>query len=128
MAAKKKTTEETSEQRTATGAMDTEQAEQTAPEEDADGEQTTAEQRPEAVEVPETPADPQEDVADAAPDDTGPKLESLSALADRHRVVGWQQAALLRLMGWEDDKRVSDAEYRAALETLKSRRIGGGRR
>lgn len=31
-------------------------------------------------------------------------------------------------MGWEDDKRVSDAEYRAALEHLKSRRIGGGRR
>lgn len=124
MAAKKKTTEETPEQRTATAAMDTEQA-ASAPEEDAHGEQTTA---AEAAEVPETPADPQEDVADAAPDDTGPKLESLSALADRHRVAGWQQAALLRLMGWEDDKRVSDAEYRAALETLKSRRIGGGRR
>lgn len=125
MAAKKKTTEETPEQRTATAAMDTEQAEQTSPEEGAHAEQTTA---AEAAEVPETPADPQEDVADAAPDDTGPKLESLSVLADRHRVAGWQQAALLRLMGWEDDKRVSDAEYRAALETLKSRRIGGGRR
>lgn len=124
MAAKKKTTEETPEQRTATGAMDTEQA-ASAPEEDAHGEQTTA---AEAAEVPETPADTKEDVADAAPDDTGPKLESLSALADRHRVAGWQQAALLWLMGWEDDKRVSDAEYRAALETLKSRRIGGGRR
>lgn len=126
MAAKKKTTEETPEQRTATGAMDTEQAEQTAsaPEEEIHGEQTAAE----AAEVPETPADPEKDVEDAASDDTGPKLESLSALADRHRVAGWQQAALLRLMGWEDDKRVSDAEYRAALETLKSRRIGGGRR
>lgn len=124
MAVKKKTPEETPEQRTATAAMDTEQA-ASAPEEDAHGEQTTA---AEAAEVPETPADTKEDVADAAPDDTGPKLESLSALADRHRVAGWQQAALLRLMGWEDDKRVSDAEYRAALETLKSRRIGGGRR
>ena len=124
MAAKKKTTEETPEQRTATAAMDTEQA-ASAPEEDAHGEQTTA---AEATEVPETPADTKEDVADAAPDDTGPKLESLSALADRHRVAGWQQAALLRLMGWEDDKRVSDAEYRTALESLKSRRIGGGRR
>lgn len=125
MAAKKKTTEETPEQRTATAAMDTEQAEQTAPEEEVHDEQTTAAK---AAEVPETPADPQEDVADAAPDDSAPKLESLSVLADRHRVVGWQQAALLRLMGWEDDKRVSEAEYATALDGLKTRRIGGGRR
>ena len=59
---------------------------------------------------------------------TAAELESLSVLADRHRVVGWQQAAILRYMGWEDDKRVSDTEYRAALDHLKSRRIGGGRR
>lgn len=53
---------------------------------------------------------------------------SLSVLADRHRVSSWQQAALLRFMDWTDDKLVSDAEYRAALENLKHRRIGGGRR
>ena len=123
MAVKKKTAEETTEQRTATVAT-----EQAAPEEEVHGEQTGPEQTPEAAEVPETPSDPKEDVEDAAPDDTAPKLENLSVLADRHRVVGWQQSALLRLMGWEDDKRVSDAEYRAALEHLKSRRIGGGRR
>ena len=102
MAVKKKTTEETPEQRTATVATE-QAAEQAAPEEEVHGEQT-------------------------GPDDTAPKLESLSVLADRHRVVGWQQSALLRLMGWEDDKRVSDAEYRAALDHLKNRRIGGGRR
>ncbi|MBS5375463.1 hypothetical protein [Bilophila wadsworthia] len=127
MAVKKKTTEETPEQRTATVATE-QAAEQAAPEEEVHGEQTGPEQTPEAAEVPETPSDPKEDVADAAPDDTAPKLESLSVLADRHRVVGWQQSALLRLMGWEDDKRVSDAEYRAALDHLKNRRIGGGRR
>lgn len=122
MAVKKKTTEETPEQRTATVATE-QAAEQAAPEEEVYGEQTGPEQTPEAAEVPETPSDPKEDVAD-----TAPKLESLSVLADRHRVVGWQQSALLRLMGWEDDKRVSDAEYRAALDHLKNRRIGGGRR
>lgn len=69
----------------------------------------------------------QEDVADAT-EETGPVLESLSVLADRHRVPSWQQAALLRFMDWTDDRLVSDAAYRAALEELKYRRIGGGRR
>ncbi|HIW01549.1 MAG TPA: hypothetical protein H9894_10255 [Candidatus Desulfovibrio intestinipullorum] len=55
-------------------------------------------------------------------------LESLSVLADRHRVPAWMQQALLRFMGWLDDKSVSDEEYTAALEQLKTRRIGGGRR
>lgn len=128
MATKKKTTEEPLEQQATTAAMDTEQIANAPEQEETHDRQATPEQTPEATEVQETPSDPEEDVTDAAPDDTGPKLESLSALADRHRIAGWQQAALLRLMGWEDDKRVSDAEYRAALETLKSRRIGGGRR
>lgn len=127
MAAKKKTTEEMTEQRTATVATE-QAAEQAAPEEEVHGEQATPEQTPEAAEIQKTASDPEEDVADAAPEGTGPKLESLSMLAARHRVVGWQQAAILRYMGWEDDKRVSDAEYRAALDHLKSRRIGGGRR
>lgn len=60
--------------------------------------------------------------------ETPTALESLSVLADRHRVPAWMQQALLRFMGWLDDKRVSDAEYTAALEQLKTRRIGGGRR
>lgn len=114
MATKKKTTEDI--------------AEQVAFENAQPVEGEVYKQTPEVAEIQKTPPDPKEDVADAAPDDTAPKLESLSVLADRHRVVGWQQSALLRLMGWEDDKRVSDAEYRAALEHLKSRRIGGGRR
>ncbi|MFI3271826.1 MAG: hypothetical protein R3Y11_06980 [Pseudomonadota bacterium] len=54
-------------------------------------------------------------------------LLSLTTLADSHRVASWQQAALLRLMGWEDDKLVTDADYVRALESLKHRHMGGGR-
>lgn len=57
-----------------------------------------------------------------------PKLLSLSELADKHRVASWRQAALLRYMGWEDDKMVSEADYKAALTALENRRIGGGRK
>lgn len=57
-----------------------------------------------------------------------PKLENLSVLADRHRIPAWQQAALLRYMDWQDDKLVSDEDYKAAMQALKTRRIGGGRR
>lgn len=56
-----------------------------------------------------------------------PTLESLAVLADRHRVPGWQQAALMRMMGWDDGKMVTDEEYRNSLEQLRNRRLGGGR-
>lgn len=72
--------------------------------------------------------------ANTPPDDTEqapqvdtPELESLSVLSDRHRVPTWQQAALMRLMGWNEGKKVYDADYTKALEALKGRRIGGGR-
>ena len=94
-------------------------------EQEDEGRTQDAEQTAAAVQSPEAPADPK---ADVAREETGPVLESLSVLADRHRVSSWQQAALLRFMDWTDDKLVSDAEYRAALENLKHRRIGGGRR
>ena len=94
-------------------------------EQEDEGRTQDAEQTAAAVQSPEAPADPQ---ADVAREETGPVLESLSVLADRHRVSSWQQAALLRFMDWTDDKLVSDAEYLAALENLKHRRIGGGRR
>ena len=94
-------------------------------EQEDEGRTQDAEQTAAAVQSPEAPADPQ---ADVAREETGPVLESLSVLADRHRVSSWQQAALLRFMDWTDDQLVSDAEYRAALENLKHRRIGGGRR
>lgn len=94
-------------------------------EQEDEGRTQDAEQTAAAVQSPEAPADPQ---ADVAREETGPVLESLSVLADRHRVSSWQQAALLRFMDWTDDKLVSDSEYRAALENLKHRRIGGGRR
>ena len=108
MATKKKTTEEKNEQRAA------------APE--TEKEEIHVEPTPETVEAPEASADPEKDVATQAP-----ALESLSALADRHRVPSWQQAALCRFMGWAEGKLVSAAEYRDALETLKRRRLCGGR-
>lgn len=55
------------------------------------------------------------------------KMESLAALEDRFRVPAWQQAALLRFMGWTDGKMLTEAEYRAALDKLAARRLGGGR-
>lgn len=136
MATKKKTTEEsqdqTPDQQTAPVEMEETASEQATSEASPDPKEDTANASPE---VPSAPEDDAVNVSPGAaspasqdgPVDSG-KLENFSVLADRHRVVGWQQAALLRLMGWEDDKRVSDAEYRAALEHLKNRRIGGGRR
>ena len=75
-----------------------------------------------SVETPEASAALETNVAQA------PVLESLSVLADRHRVPGWQQAALARFMGWADGKMLTDDEYREALKKLASRHIGGGRR
>lgn len=54
-------------------------------------------------------------------------LASLDAHAVKRRVSAWQHAALLRAMGWVEGKMVTDAEYDAALNTLKHRRMGGGR-
>lgn len=76
-----------------------------------------------SVETPEASAAPETNVASQAP-----VLESLSVLAGRHRVPGWQQAALARFMGWADGKMLTDDEYREALKKLASRHIGGGRR
>lgn len=56
------------------------------------------------------------------------ELLSLSALAARHRVPSWQQAALCRYMGWADGKMLTDAEYGSALKQLAARHMGGGRR
>lgn len=69
---------------------------------------------------------PPDDTGQAPQDDT-PELESLSVLSNRHRVPTWQQAALMRLMGWNEGKKVYDVDYTKALEALKGRRIGGGR-
>lgn len=59
-------------------------------------------------------------------ENAGPK--PLHALAVLHRVSGWQQAALVRMMGWEDGKVVTEAEYLAALATLSGRKLGSGRK
>ena len=42
-------------------------------------------------------------------------------------VAAWEQAALMRMMGWADGKMIADADYRAALAKLHGRRLGGGR-
>lgn len=56
-----------------------------------------------------------------------PPLEDVAVLAIRHRVAAWEQAALMRMMGWADGKMIADADYRAALAKLHGRRLGGGR-
>lgn len=56
------------------------------------------------------------------------ELESMAVLANRHRIPAWQQAAILRYMGWTADKLVTDAEYQEAIEAIRNRRIGGGRK
>jgi hypothetical protein len=52
-------------------------------------------------------------------------LFALEELASKNRIPGWQSAALHKLMGWEPDKMVSEADYKAGLARLKNRRIGG---
>ena len=94
-------------------------------EQEDEGRTQDAEQTAAAVQSPEAPADPQ---ADVAREETGPVLESLSVLADRHRVSSWQQAALLRVTDGTGDSLVSDAADRAGVENREHRRIGGGRR
>lgn len=116
MATKKKTAEAAQVQEQAVPATEEMQA-AGVPEEEAHGEQTTAE----AADAQETPTGTEKDVAATA-------LESLSVLADRHRVPSWQQAALCRFMGWADGKMLTDDEYRAALAGLTARHLGGGRR
>lgn len=54
-------------------------------------------------------------------------LENLATLSQKHRIPAWRLAAATRYMGWEKDKLVSESEFKAALNTLQSRRIGGGR-
>lgn len=82
--------------------------------------ESSAPQGPEAT----TPAAPEPVI----PEPAVPELESVSLLAERHRVPGWQLAALLRFTGWNDDKMIRDEAFRQALAELKSRRTGGGRR
>ena len=123
MATKRKTTEE-SQEKTAVMASPVEQ--DTAQESSTiEPEKETAHDEPAQafVETPEASAAPETNVASQAP-----VLESLSVLADRHRVLGWQQAALARFMGWADGKMLTDNEYCDALKKLAWRHIGGGRR
>ena len=87
--------------------------------------ESSAPQGPEAT----TPAAPEPVIPKpVVPEPAVPELESVSLLAERHRVPGWQLAALLRFTGWNDDKMIRDEAFRLALAELKNRRTGGGRR
>ena len=100
--------------------------------------ETSAPQGTEATEpaVPEPvtpePAAPGADVSPeespAPQEEARPELETVSLLAERHRVPGWQLAALLRFMDWNDDKMIREETFRQALAELRNRRTGGGRR
>ena len=87
-----------------------------------------------AVPEPVTP-EPAAPGADVSPEESPapqeeakPELETVSLLAERHRVPGWQLAALLRFMDWNDDKMILEETFRQALAELRNRRTGGGRR
>lgn len=121
MATKRKT-EDTQDQSAATAATEVQTDAQPA------AEQAAEVQAPAAQTEKVQAAAPQTALEAKIPQTEGPILESLAVLADRHRVPAWQQAALLRFMGWLEDRRVSDTEYSGALEALKTRRLGGGRR
>ena len=47
-----------------------------------------------------------------------------ASAAERAR---YDEKALCRFMGWVDGKMVRDADYREVLNSLKNRRLGGGR-
>lgn len=79
------------------------------------------------VDSQESPASAPEQNLEPAAKTAAPAQESLAELANRYRVPAWQQAALLRLMAWAEGKQVTEADYAAALESLKNRRVGGGR-
>ena len=95
--------------------------------------ETSVPQGTEATEpVTPEPAAPGADVSPeespAPQEEARPELETVSLLAERHRVPGWQLAALLRFMDWNDDKMIREETFRQALAELKNRRTGGGRR
>lgn len=86
-----------------------------------------AAQTPEqATAAPEAPA-PAGEEKTAEVQEGHPLLEDVAVLAIRHRVAAFEQAALMRMMGWADGKMIADADYRAALAKLHVRRLGGGR-
>ena len=62
---------------------------------------------------------------DKAPAKAAAPLLSLSELSPMHRVPTWLQAGVCRLMDWAADKKVTEAEYSAALERTRTRPIGG---
>ena len=92
-----------------------------APEEERHDEQAA-----ESAGTRETSPDPKKDAE--APTREASDLLSLSALAARHRVPSWQQAALCRYMGWADGKMRTQEAYQAALNSLAQRHMGGGRK
>lgn len=90
--------------------------------------ETSAPQGTEATEPAAPGADVSPEESPAPQEEAKPELETVSLLAERHRVPGWQLAALLRFMGWNDDKMIREETFRQALAELKNRRTGGGRR
>lgn len=90
--------------------------------------ETSAPQGTEATEPVAPGADVSPEESPAPQEEAKPELETVSLLAERHRVPGWQLAALLRFTGWNDDKMIREETFRQALAELKNRRTGGGRR
>lgn len=62
------------------------------------------------------------------PGRAAPGLKPVRAWIMAQRLAGWQSAALLRAMGWTEDKQVSEAEFNQALKSAMARPQGGSRR
>lgn len=75
----------------------------------------------------QTSTKPAKDTHEETAGTHGQDLESISSLSSRHRLAGWQTAAILRMKDWEEGIMVSDADFSAAINKLRCRRIGGGR-
>ena len=90
--------------------------------------ETSAPQGTETTEPVAPGADVSPEESPAPREEAKPELETVSLLAERHRVPGWQLAALLRFMDWNDDKMIREETFRQALAELRNRRTGGGRR
>lgn len=112
----------------ATAQKETTAQTQTSPEQTSAAPQAPApEGEGQAQTPPEAPEEKKDEGDKPAQPEAEAPVEDIAALAVRHRVAAWEQAALVRMMAWADGKKVTDAAYRAALAKLHGRRLGGGR-
>lgn len=80
------------------------------------------------AEVETVPEDSPEPDQEKISGQDGSGLKPARTWISGQRLASWQSAALLRAMGWTDDKQVSEAEFNRALKAVLARPQGGSRR